>query len=107
MKNIILIVILIILVFGLGILFGSKIKKKKTGSLTRAWQARTEKKEENKKRILEKLQEAGKITNDEAQKLLDIADSTATNYLEELEKGGKIEQVGGAQKDTFYRLRKT
>ena len=49
MKNIILIVILIILVFGLGILFGSKIKKKKTGSLTRAWQARIEKKEENKK----------------------------------------------------------
>ena len=105
MKNIILIVILIILVFGLGILFGSKIKKKKTESLTRAWQARIEKKEENKKRILEKIQEAGKITNDEAQKLLDIADSTATNYLEELEKGGKIEQVGGAQKDTFYRLR--
>ena len=56
---------------------------------------------------MEKIQEAGKITNDEAQKLLDIADSTATNYLEELEKGGKIEQVGGAQKDTFYRLRKT
>jgi hypothetical protein len=35
-----------------------------------------------------------KITNDEVEKLLHVSDATATRYLSELEKQGKIKQSG-------------
>lgn len=35
-----------------------------------------------------------KITNDEVEKFLHVSDATATRYLSELEKEGKIKQVG-------------
>lgn len=35
-----------------------------------------------------------KITNDEVEKLLHVSDATATRYLSQLEKEGKIQQVG-------------
>ena len=38
--------------------------------------------------------EKGRLTNDDVQKLLLVSDSTATRYLDELEKDGQIKQVG-------------
>jgi hypothetical protein len=35
-----------------------------------------------------------KITNDEVEKLLHVSDATATRYLSELEKQGKVKQTG-------------
>ena len=60
------------------------------------------KKEERKKKILDLLSEKEKITNDDVQKLLGIADSTATNYLDELEKEGLVVQKGETGRFVYY-----
>ncbi|MFH0792326.1 MAG: DUF977 family protein [bacterium] len=67
-------------------------------------QAARAKIEESKNRIMALLQDKGRITNDEAQKELGVSDATATRYLDELEKDGKIIQQG-SQKGTFYVLK--
>ena len=45
-------------------------------------------------KIMEALKEKDRITNDEVEKLLHVSDATATRYLSDLEKEGKIKQVG-------------
>lgn len=59
-------------------------------------------KEENKQRILGALEKNQRVANDDIQKLLGVSDATATRYLEELEKDGKIRQVGTAGKHVCY-----
>jgi len=49
-----------------------------------------------------KLRRAGKITNDEVEKLLHVSDATATRYLSQLEKEGKIKQIGKTGKAVTY-----
>jgi Fic family protein len=46
--------------------------------------------------------EGKRVTNDDIQKLLDVSDSTATRYLEEIEKDGLIRQVGDTGSGVFY-----
>ncbi len=46
------------------------------------------------------------ITCNEVEKLLDISESTAHRYLNELEKEGKIKQVGSTGKSVYYVLAK-
>ncbi len=56
-------------------------------------------KEKGKAGIVEALKKSRKITNKEVESLLNISDATATRYLEELEKEGRITQkstMGGA-----------
>ncbi|KKQ03399.1 MAG: hypothetical protein US12_C0016G0009 [Parcubacteria group bacterium GW2011_GWA2_36_24] len=43
-----------------------------------------------------------KITNDEIEKFLHVSDATATRYLSQLEKEGKIKQVGKTGKGVSY-----
>lgn len=45
---------------------------------------------------------SGQVTNDEVEKLLHVSDATATRYLDQLEKEGKIRQVGKTGKYTHY-----
>ena len=42
------------------------------------------------------------ITNDEVEKLLHVSDATATRYLEQLEKEGKIKQEGRTGQSVSY-----
>ncbi len=63
---------------------------------------RVELKEKNKEKILKQLNERNKISNDDVERLLGVADSSATRYLEELEKEGKIKQVGRTGQSVFY-----
>ena len=62
--------------------------------------------QDRKRKKLEKIMEAlnakGKITNDEVEKLLHVSDATATRYLSQLEKDGKIKQVGKTGKAVEY-----
>ena len=46
----------------------------------------TEKKRENKEKILELLSGKDRITNSEVERALGVSDATATRYLDELEK---------------------
>lgn len=43
-----------------------------------------------------------KITNDEVEKLMHVSDATATRYLSQLAKEGKIKQVGKTGHSVFY-----
>lgn len=64
-----------------------------------AKQERVKKKLEN---IIEFLNTKGKVTNDEVEKLLHVSDATATRYLSQLEKEGKIKQEGRTGKSVSY-----
>lgn len=63
----------------------------------------TEEKEQNKQAILD-LMESGNqpLTNEHVRQMLGIPDATATRYLDELEKDGKIKQVGKTGAHVYY-----
>ena len=60
------------------------------------------KKEEAKDKLLEAIVSRGRIANNDVQILLGVSDATATNYLDELEKEGKIKQHGEIGRGVFY-----
>lgn len=53
-------------------------------------------------KILEHLNSKNHITNDEVEKLLHVSDATATRYLSQLEREGKIKQIGKTGKAVTY-----
>ncbi len=42
------------------------------------------------------------MTNDDIQKLIGVSDATVTRYMDELEKEGKVRQVGATGKYVYY-----
>ncbi|MFA6306247.1 MAG: DeoR family transcriptional regulator [Patescibacteria group bacterium] len=54
-------------------------------------------------KIMALAQSRGKITNNDAQKLLRVSDATATRYLAELVKQGRLRRVGPAN-NAFYEI---
>lgn len=77
-------------------------KQKRKENLERANIKRQEKKREKINEILNLFSEKPEVTNDEVEKLLHVSDATATRYLEQLEKEGKIKQVGKTGKAVKY-----
>lgn len=61
-------------------------------------------KEENKRKIMEFFDGAqgNRAANDDIEKLLGVSDATTTRYLDELEKEGKIKQVGAIGRQVYY-----
>jgi len=55
--------------------------------------------------ILEFIEQNDFATNNDVEGLLDVSDSTATRYLDKLEKQGKIEQIGEQGRSVKYRLK--
>lgn len=53
-------------------------------------------------KILSEITKRGSITNDQVEKLLRVSDATATRYLTQLEKEGKIQQIGKTGKSVKY-----
>ena len=62
----------------------------------------TEHKAQNLEKVMQIAREKGEIRNDDIQYALGVSDATATRYLEELEKEGKLVQIG-EKKATIYR----
>ena len=60
-------------------------------------------KQEKLEKILAEVQKKKKITNDQVQFLVRVSHATATRYLSELEKQGKVRQVG-TKKGSFYQI---
>lgn len=50
--------------------------------------------EQRQVEILALLEKQTRINNNQVQKMLKVSDATATNYLDDLEKQGKIKQIG-------------
>lgn len=72
-------------------------------SKPRGWQ--TQKKEENKEKILAFFRTQASVTNNDIEKLLWVSDATATRYLSELEREGKVRQIGTTGRGVEYRLK--
>ncbi|MAF80184.1 hypothetical protein CL629_03845 [bacterium] len=62
-------------------------------------------KDKRKEQILGMFKTKKEITNNDVEWLLGVADSTATKYLQELEKERKIVQVGEKGRYVHYRLK--
>ena len=62
-------------------------------------------KEEIKQKILDIIKEKGNIQTKEVAELFEVSRATAFRYLEELEKEGKIEQMGVFGREVKYRVK--
>lgn len=58
---------------------------------------------ERKEKIVKLAGRQEKITNNDVEHMLGVSDATATNYLQELEQEGVLEQVGAIGRGVFYR----
>lgn len=66
-------------------------------------EARQQEKARNRQKLMQHLESHDTLTNDEVQHLLNVADSTATTYLDELEEEGLLKQVGDTGSGVHYR----
>lgn len=101
--------LIILGVLVLGIAIGAGIAQARSGESKQETLSEQEVvKNENKEKILASFTGAvdGKVTNNDIEKLLGVADSTVTRYLEELEREGKIHQVGTEGRSVFYEVSK-
>jgi len=94
--NIITLVLVGIFALMLGYWFGKKRSPKMVNG-------QAEEKKKNMEAILG-LMESGNqpLTNNQVEQMLGISDATAERYLDELEREGKIKQVGKTGRDVFY-----
>lgn len=67
---------------------------------TKANKERQDRKQEHLSEV-EKLAKSKQINNDDVRELLHVSQSTATNYLEELTKQGKLKKSGNAKATTY------
>ena len=65
----------------------------------------TKEKTENKQKIMEFFATSlnHEATNNEIEELLEVSDATATRYLDELEEGGLIKQIGKTGVSVYYK----
>ena len=58
--------------------------------------------EKRKARIMGRARREGRVTNDDVEDLFCISDTTARNYLNELERDGLLTQHGESGRGVFY-----
>ena len=64
-----------------------------------------EKKEENKKKIIELFEGRAGLSNSDIRESFGLSDRSVVRYMDELEKEGKVEQVGDIGRNVVYRLK--
>ena len=90
----------IILVFIFGLIVGGLIVEfKGKGNKVGLIENQAREKKRGKEAILEILKTQSPLTNNQIEQLLGVSDATATRYLEELEKEGRVRQVGQIRKN--------
>ncbi len=60
----------------------------------------------NLKKIIAFFNEKSTLSNSEIRQYLGISDRVVVNYMDELEKMGKVEQVGETGRSVYYKLKK-
>lgn len=102
----------VIISFVFGILLGAMVvyificKRSVASGIASHAQKQHDQKQDRKEKILSILRGKEGVANNEIEKTLGVTDTTATNYLQELEREGKIEQVGERGRFVSYRLKK-
>ncbi len=97
-----------IIIFIVGVVVGGSlvwvVKKRKSGFA--AFNLKRQRaKGQAKGEILKLLKDKTSISNNDVEKLLNVSDATATNYLQELENEGKIVQIGKTGRAVSYSLK--
>ena len=98
-----------IITFLFGIAIGSLavyflMRGRKVYSIASHVQAQQNEKQARKEKILAMLREKSSVTNNDVEVALGVSDASATNYLQELEREGKIEQVRERGRFVSYRI---
>ena len=91
-------IFLIGFITALGVLVIFKRKKDKRGIVA----TRSKEKIRNINKLIEFINKKEKVTNNDIEQELKVSNATATRYLDELEKMGKIKQVGRTGKSVYY-----
>ncbi len=91
--------VVLIIVAAAGIALGMFLARRKRNGLI---SEQSEKKAENKQKILAFVHGHGKIQNNDVEKLVGVSNATAERYLSELEKEGRIIQNGTIGQSVFY-----
>ena len=89
-------IILLVIAFALGWILSSH--KRKISFISK----QKREKEFNKQSIYELLETNHPLTNNDVEAMLGISDATATRYFEELEREGKVRQVGKTGRYVSY-----
>lgn len=100
--------LLITLIFGIAIgsLFAwSVIKNPECKKARGAVKKKANLKEKRIKRLTEFLMDKNKINNDQVERFLRVSNATAERYLNELEREGKLEQVGKKGRGVYYKVK--
>jgi len=66
---------------------------------------KSQKTQENEAKVLALFERQESVSNDDIEKLLGVSDATATRYLSELEREGKITQIGKTGRGVEYRMK--
>ncbi|MDE2188234.1 MAG: hypothetical protein KGJ35_00690 [Patescibacteria group bacterium] len=96
------IILAVVALVGLGIY---ELTKKPNAAMpaTETKNKQTENKEKEKKALLDFMESGNQpLTNEHIRMMLGISEATATRYFDELEKEGKIKQVGKEGAHVFY-----
>lgn len=103
-----------IIVFSLGLLIGAIVvyfamRNRRAACELHGVAVHAEKqqseKQARKERIIQIIKEKGIVVNNDIEKALGVTDTTATNYLQELEREGRIEQIGERGRFVSYKMR--
>ena len=90
----------ILLSFAIGIVIGILFVYKKSG--THGKNRQQKEKESRKAKIMELFATRFEVRNNDVERMFAVSDATATNYLSELEKEGKILQIGNRGRFVTY-----
>lgn len=99
--------ILIILGVAIVVILLSRKSREKVVGICAAAVGMDAKKRENKEKIFGLLRERGEMSNSEIREALGISERSAVRYMDELEREGKVEQVGNTGRSVTYRLKIT
>lgn len=92
--------IAIIIFLGLGVWRKNAVRERKIVN-----KGQVDQKRKNLEKIEAFLEDRDAITNNDVEKLLVVSNATAERYLDELEKEGKLTQIGRAGRTVSYRRR--
>ena len=101
----ILLIVIGILALTLGFWLGKKYSPVEENEKSLLINKQPEEKRKHLGKILEVLEAQSQITNNEVEKICGVSNATAERYLDELEKEGKIKQVGKTGRDVFYEIK--
>jgi len=81
---------------------GYVVASKKHSSTPNLISKQQKEKEQNKQAIYELLETNRPLTNNDVEVMLGVSDATATRYFDELEKEGKVRQIGKTGRHVSY-----